>query len=42
MSDETAPPAARVSAARTVWQLIDRHDDYDEIEQLLAELRAHD
>jgi hypothetical protein len=42
MSDEAAPHAARVSAARTVWQLIDRHEDYDEIEQLVAELREND
>jgi transcriptional regulator with XRE-family HTH domain len=42
MRDATAPHAARVSAARTVWQLIDRHEDYDEIEELLAELREDD
>jgi transcriptional regulator with XRE-family HTH domain len=42
MNDETAPHAARVSAARTVWQLIDRGQDYEEIEDLLAELRADD
>lgn len=39
MGDETAPHASRVSAARTVWQLIDRGQDYEEIEDLLAELR---
>jgi hypothetical protein len=42
MNDKTAPHAARVSAARTVWQLIDRGQDYDEIEELLAELRDND
>jgi hypothetical protein len=42
MSDETAPHAARVSATRNFWQLIDRHEDYDEIEDLVAELREND
>jgi transposase len=42
MGDPLAPAAARVSAARTVWQLIDRHEDYDEIEDLLQELRGND
>lgn len=42
MCDETAPHAARVSAARTVWQLIDRGEDYEEISELLDELRDDD
>ena len=42
MRDPLAPPAACVSAARTVWVLIGRHEDEDEIDALIQELRGND